>query len=73
MSNDKWPSVKAGQVFKALIKIGWEIKRHKSSSHIVLEQKDFPNYIWAFRNSDELGSKMLSRIAKHTGLTIDDL
>ncbi len=26
----KWPSVKASKVFRALIKIGWEIKRHGS-------------------------------------------
>ena len=72
MSN-KWPSSKAGKVFRALIKVGWEIKRHKSSSHIVLERVGYSNYVWAFSNNDELGSKMLSRIAKHTGLTVDDL
>ena len=71
--NNKWPSSKAGKVFRALIKIGWEIKRHKSSSHIVLEKVGCVNYIWAFGNNDELGSKMLSRIAKHTGLKVDDL
>jgi len=70
---DKWPSSKAGKVFRALVKIGWEIKRHKSSSHIVLEKVGYPNYVWAFNNSDELGSKMLSRIAKHTGLKVEDL
>ncbi|MDO8660139.1 MAG: type II toxin-antitoxin system HicA family toxin [Candidatus Parcubacteria bacterium] len=72
MSN-RWPSSKAGKVFRALIKIGWEIKRHKSSSHIVLEKAGCANYVWAFSNNDELGSKMLSRIAKRTGLKVDDL
>jgi hypothetical protein len=31
------------------------------------------NYIWAFRDSEEIGPKMLSRIAKHTGLKPEDL
>ncbi len=30
-------------------------------------------YVWSFSNSDELGSKILSRIAKHTGLKPKDL
>ncbi|MGH9358902.1 MAG: hypothetical protein ACRD22_01465 [Terriglobia bacterium] len=30
-------------------------------------------YTWAFRDSDEIGPKMLARIAKHTGLTPEDL
>jgi predicted RNA binding protein YcfA (HicA-like mRNA interferase family) len=71
--SSQWPSSKAGKVFRALIKIGWEIKRHKSSSHIVLEKIGYANYVWAFGNSDELGPKMLARIAKHTGLKVEDL
>ncbi len=68
-----WPSSKAGKVFRALIKIGWDIKRHNGSSHIVLEKVGYANCVWAVRNNDELGSKMLSRIAKHTGLKVEDL
>jgi hypothetical protein len=30
-------------------------------------------YVWAYGDSDELGPKILSRIAKHTGLTPKDL
>jgi hypothetical protein len=29
--------------------------------------------VFAFHDQDEIGPKMLSRIAKHTGLTLDDL
>jgi predicted RNase H-like HicB family nuclease len=29
--------------------------------------------VFAFHDNDELGPRMLSRIAKHTGLTPDDL
>lgn len=31
------------------------------------------NFVFAFHDSDEIGPKMLARIAKHTGLTPDDL
>ena len=71
MSN--WPSTKASKVFRALIYIGWEIKRHSSGSHLILERDNCPDYVWAFRNSDEIGHKMLARIAKHTGLKPEDL
>jgi predicted RNA binding protein YcfA (HicA-like mRNA interferase family) len=29
--------------------------------------------VFAFHDDEELGPKMLSRIAKHTGLRLDDL
>jgi hypothetical protein len=31
------------------------------------------SYIFAFHDNEELGHAMLSRIAKHTGLTPEDL
>ncbi len=33
----------------------------------------YPNYIFAFHDKDEIGSRMLSRISKHTGLQPEDL
>jgi hypothetical protein len=33
----------------------------------------YPDFIWAFHDSVEVGPRMLSRIAKHTGLTPEDL
>lgn len=67
-----WPSVKASRLLRALIRSGWEIKRH-SGSHRTLARKGWPDYVFAFHDSDEIGPKMLSRIARHTGLTPDDL
>jgi hypothetical protein len=32
-----------------------------------------PDFVFAFHDSDEIGPKMLARIAKHTGLTPDNL
>jgi predicted RNA binding protein YcfA (HicA-like mRNA interferase family) len=56
----------------ALLRIGWTIKR-QSGSHRVLSRTGFSDYIFPFHDSAEVGSRMLARVAKHTGLTPDDL
>jgi hypothetical protein len=33
----------------------------------------FADYVFAFHDGDEIGPKMLARIARQTGLTPDDL
>jgi hypothetical protein len=38
-----------------------------------LSRAGYPDYVFAFHDSDEVGPKMLARIAKHTGLTPDKL
>jgi len=38
-----------------------------------LERAGSPDYVFAFHDDDEIGPRMLSRIAKHTGLTRGDL
>jgi predicted RNA binding protein YcfA (HicA-like mRNA interferase family) len=68
----QWKSTKARKVLTALQKIGWEIKR-QTGSHKVLERLGWDNYIFAFRDGDEIGAKMLARIAKKTGLKPEDL
>lgn len=70
MSN--WKSVKAKRVLAALEKIGWQIKRQKGS-HKTLERQGFSDYVFAFHDGEEIGSKMMSRIAKKTGLKPEDL
>jgi predicted RNA binding protein YcfA (HicA-like mRNA interferase family) len=68
-----WPSTKANRVLKALLKIGWYVVSQRGS-YIKLKHPRFPNaYTWAFHDNEEIGPKMLSRIAKHTGLTPLDL
>ena len=69
----RWPSVKAKRVLAALLRIGWSIKRHKDGSHRVLSRPDWPDYIYAFHDDEEIGPRMLTRIAKHTGLKPEDL
>ncbi|HXT60463.1 MAG TPA: type II toxin-antitoxin system HicA family toxin [Pirellulales bacterium] len=68
-----WPSTKARRVLAALIRIGWSVKRQSGGSHRVLERAGSPDYVFAFHDDDEIGPRMLSRIAKHTGLTRGDL
>jgi len=69
-----WPSSRARIVYKALLSIGWTPVSQKGS-HIKLRHISgrSPEYMWAFHDGEEIGPKMLSRIAKHTGLKPDDL
>ena len=69
----QWPSTKARQVLTALLRIGWTIKRQSGTSHRVLTRAGRPDYVFAFHDHEEIGPKMLARIAKHTGLTPKDL
>jgi predicted RNA binding protein YcfA (HicA-like mRNA interferase family) len=68
----RWSSRQASRVFSTLLRIGWSLKR-QSGSHKVLERDGWPDFVFAFRDSEEIGPKMMARIAKHTGLTPDDL
>ena len=68
-----WRGTKAKQVLAALLRIGWTIKRETASSHKVLQRNGWSHYTFAFHDREEIGPKMLSRIAKHTGLNPDDL
>jgi predicted RNA binding protein YcfA (HicA-like mRNA interferase family) len=52
--------------------IGWSIKR-QSGSHRTLERSGFPDYVFAFHEGEEIGPRMLARIARQTGLEPQDL
>jgi predicted RNA binding protein YcfA (HicA-like mRNA interferase family) len=69
----KWPSLKAKKVLSLLLETGWQMKRHKGSSHRVLSRPNWPDYIFAFHDDEEIGPRMMARIAKHTGLKPEDL
>ena len=68
----QWPSSKARQVLAALLRIGWAIKR-QVGSHRRLARAGWPDYLFAFHDAEEIGPKMLARIAKRTGLRPEDL
>jgi predicted RNA binding protein YcfA (HicA-like mRNA interferase family) len=67
-----WPAARAGVVLRALHRIGWTLKR-QSGSHRILSRPDWPDYVFAFHEGEEIGPRMLARIAKHTGLRPHDL
>jgi predicted RNA binding protein YcfA (HicA-like mRNA interferase family) len=68
-----WPSRKGRLVLRALLSIGWKVKKEKGSSHIQLVHAQRGEYTWAFHSSEEIGPRMLARIAKKTGLKPGDL
>ena len=68
----QWPSAKAKRVLAALLKLGWHLKR-QTGSHRTLSREGWPNFVFAFHDGEELGPRMLARIAKHTGLRHEDL
>ena len=67
-----WPSVKAKRVLAALQSIGWRVKR-QTGSHRTLARDGYPDFVFAFHDGEEIGPRMLSRIAKNTGLQPSDL
>jgi predicted RNA binding protein YcfA (HicA-like mRNA interferase family) len=69
----RWPATRAARVHAALLRIGWQLKRHAGGSHQVLSREGFPDFVWAFHERDEIGPRMLARIAKRTGLAPEDL
>lgn len=67
-----WPAVKAKRLLAALLRIGWQEKR-RAGSHRTLSRPDWPDFVFAFHDQEEIGPKMLARIARHTGLKPEDL
>lgn len=68
----EWPSTRAGRVLAALLRIGWSVRR-VSGSHRILAREGWPIFVFAFHDGDEIGPRMLARIARSTGLTPGDL
>jgi predicted RNA binding protein YcfA (HicA-like mRNA interferase family) len=67
-----WRSVKAKQLLAALLRIGWDVAWQKGS-HRRLKRAGWPNYTFAFHDSEEVGPGLLAQIAKKTGLQPEDL
>jgi predicted RNA binding protein YcfA (HicA-like mRNA interferase family) len=47
----QWLSAKARRVLKALLKLGWQIKR-ESGSHKTLAREGWPDVVFAFHDSE---------------------
>jgi predicted RNA binding protein YcfA (HicA-like mRNA interferase family) len=68
----QWSSTRARRVLAALLRIGWIVKR-QPGSHRTLSRPGWPDFVFAFHDNEELGPRMLARIAKRTGLSPEDL
>lgn len=68
----QWPSTRARRVLAALLRTGWTVKR-QTGSHRTLSRPGRPDYVFAFHDDEEVGPRMLARIAKQTGLPPEDL
>lgn len=67
-----WPACKARRVLAALLRIGWRVKRQRGS-HRLLERDGWLACEFSFHDGEEIGPRMLARLAKSTGLEPDDL
>ena len=68
----QWSATKARRVLAALLRSGWRIKR-VAGSHKTLERPGWADVVFAFHDNEELGPRIVARLAKHTGLTPEDL
>ena len=68
----RWRATKANRVLAALERIGWRIKRRRGS-HRILAKAQWQDVVFAFHDREEIGPKMLARIARKTGLKPEDL
>lgn len=68
----EWRTMKARRVLAALLRIGWQVMR-QSGSHRRLVRDGWPPFTFAFHDNEEIGPRMLARIARHTGLRPEDL
>jgi predicted RNA binding protein YcfA (HicA-like mRNA interferase family) len=67
-----WSTTRAKRVLAALLRIGWTIKR-QTGSHRTLSRLGWADVVFAFHDKEEIGPRMLARIAKTTGLKPEDL
>jgi predicted RNA binding protein YcfA (HicA-like mRNA interferase family) len=68
----QWGSIKARRLLSALLRLGWSVKR-QAGSHKVLARPGWPDVVFAFHDNEEIGPRMLARVAKVTGLKPEDL
>ena len=68
----RWPATQSSRVLSTLLRIGWQIKR-TTGSHRVLQRSGWSDVVFAFHDRDEIGPRMLARLAKVTGLKPEDL
>lgn len=60
-------------VLAALLRIGLRIKRETGGSHRILARDGWPDFVFAFHDGEEIGPRMMARVARRTGLKPEDL
>ena len=68
----QWPATRADRVLAALLRIGWIVARQRGS-HRRLTRSGWAPVTFAFHSGEEIGSVLLAKIARQTGLRIEDL
>ena len=68
----EWPGVRASRLLAALLRIGWTVSRQRGS-HRRLVRTGYPPMTFAFHDGEEIGPRMVAKIAKDGGLSPDDL
>jgi predicted RNA binding protein YcfA (HicA-like mRNA interferase family) len=51
----RWPATKARRVLKALLRIGWTVKREADGSHRMLQRPGWADFVWSFHDRSEIG------------------
>jgi predicted RNA binding protein YcfA (HicA-like mRNA interferase family) len=69
----RWPSTKAKKVFAAIARKGWSVRTPKGSSRKQMIHPEHGQATWAFHDSDEIGPKMMARLAKEFHFTREDI
>lgn len=64
-----WFTARGADVLAALRRAGWTSERQKGS-HKVLAREGWPIFVFSFSDHEEIGPRMLARIAKKTGLDL---
>jgi predicted RNA binding protein YcfA (HicA-like mRNA interferase family) len=67
-----WPATKARRVYAAQLRAGWRLDR-TVGSHRILTRAGLADYPFSVHDSEEIGPRMLAKIAKRTGLKPKDL
>lgn len=65
-----WQTSKARLVLSALLRLGWTIKRTTGSHGVLAREDGRPSYS---RFTTAIGPRMLTRVARRTGLMPKDL
>jgi len=64
--------MKAGRLLAVLLRVGWTVSRQRGS-HRRLVRPGHPPLTFAFHDGDEIGPRMVAKIAKDAGLSPSDL